>query len=298
MSWAGEKMKIEYRSDYFDDPDAKASFERYAKRIFGLDFSRWKARGLWDDQYKPFSAFMGGECVASICVYPSDMRVDGLKKKGAQLLTVGTLPEYLSQGIQREIWKRVQAWIQRECDFTFLFTDESAAGFYQRLGLRRQPEHFDVVQCPQLTSHDHLRFKKLNLEQDGDYAIVERLAKEREMVSNRLGFFNPNLLLFMFLYHYQSRSYYLEDIDTVIVAEEMEGRLRIHDIVAKKMPKLSDIEMFLAQFEKEEIEFLFCTDRLGIDKPTKKRRVEGDLLFVSKDFELDGQFVFPYSIRA
>ena len=98
-------MKIEYRSDYFDDPSAKASFERYAKKIFGLDFSRWKARGLWDNQYKPFSAFAEGECVASICVYPSEMRVDGVKRKGAQLLTVGTFPEYRLQGIQKEIWK-------------------------------------------------------------------------------------------------------------------------------------------------------------------------------------------------
>jgi GNAT superfamily N-acetyltransferase len=291
-------MKIEYRSDYFDDPDAKASFERYAKRIFGLDFSRWKARGLWDDQYKAFSAFDGRECVASICVYPSDMRVGGAKKKGAQLLTVGTLPEYRSKGIQREIWRRVQAWIQHECDFTFLFTDDSAAGFYERLGLRRQPEYFDVVQCPQSEGHAGLRFKKLNLKQDGDYAIIERLAKEREMVSNRLGFFNPNLLLFMFLYIYRSWSYYLKDIDAVVVVEDKENRLRIHDIVAKKMPKLSDIETFLAQFEKQEIEFLFCTDHLNIDQPTRKRKVEEDLLFVSEDFELDGQFVFPYSIRA
>jgi ribosomal protein S18 acetylase RimI-like enzyme len=290
-------MKIEYRSEYFDDPDAKESFESYAKKIFGLDFSRWKARGLWDDQYKAFSAFDGEECVASICVYPSQMRVGGVEKKGAQLLTVGTLPEYRSQGIQREIWRRVQAWIHRECDFTFLFTDESAAGFYQSLGLKRQPEYFDVLKSPQLKSKDKLRFKKLNLEQDSDYAIIERMAKDREMVSNRLGFLNPKLLLFMFLYFYQNWSYYLEDIDTVIVVQEKENRLRIHDVIAKKMPKLSDIQTFLTQFKKDEIGFLFCTDRLGVDQP-KKKRVKDSLLFVSDNFELEGEFVFPYSIRA
>jgi len=244
-------MKIEYRTSYFDDPDAKASFERYAKKIFGLDFSRWKARGLWDNQYKPFSAFIDGECAASICVYPSEMRVDGVRRKGAQLLTVGTLPEYRSQGIQTEIWRRVQAWIHQECDFVFLFTDESAAGFYEKLGLRRQPEYFETVRCPQPASHAQLRLRKLNLEQDSEYAIIERLAKEREMVSNRIGFLNPNLLLFMFLYLYQNWSYYLEDIDTVIVVEETKGRLRIHDIVANQVPKLSDIAVFLAPFKKE-----------------------------------------------
>jgi GNAT superfamily N-acetyltransferase len=290
-------MKIEYRSDYFDDPDAKASFERYAKKIFGLDFGRWKARGLWDDQYKAFSAFDGGECVASICVYPSQMTVGGVRKKGAQLLTVGTLPEYRSHGIQREIWKTVEAWIRRECDFTFLFTDDTAAGFYHKLGLIRLAEHFDVVQCPKLARRVETRFKKLDLEQDGDYAIVERLAREREMVSSRLGFFNPNLLLFIFLYFYQNWSFYLQDIDTIVVAQEKEGRLRIHDIVARKMPKLSHIETFLAQFNKQEIEFLFCTDRLGLDHP-KTKRVEDEVLFVSDDFKLEGRFVFPGSIRA
>jgi ribosomal protein S18 acetylase RimI-like enzyme len=291
-------MKIEYRSNYFDDPCAKTSFERYAKKIFGLDFSRWKARGLWDNQYRPFSAFAGGECVASICVYPSEMKVDGVKRKGAQLLTVGTLPEYRLQGIQREIWKRAHAWINQECDFAFLFTDESAAGFYEKLGLRRQEEYFETVKCPQPADQATLRFRKLNLEQDSEYAILERLAQKREMVSNRIGFLNPNLLLFMFLYLYQNWSYYLEDIDTVIVVEEMKDRLRIHDIVAKQMPRLSDIESFLAHFKKEEVDFLFCTDRLGLDQPTKKKMVEDSLLFVSDNFELEGQFVFPYSIRA
>jgi GNAT superfamily N-acetyltransferase len=290
-------MKIEYHSDYFADPDAKGSFERYAKKIFGLDFTRWKARGLWDNQYRPFSAFIDGECVASICVYPSEMKVDGVRKRGAQLLTVGTLPEYRLRGIQREIWKRAHAWIKQECDFAFLFTDESAAGFYEKLGLRKQPEYFETIRCPQPTSHVKVRFKGLNLEKDRDYEIIERLAREREMVSHRIGFLNPNLLLFMFLYVYQSWSYYLEDIDAVIVAEETKDRLRIHDIVAEQMPKVSDIESFLVQFKKDEIDFLFCTDRLGVDN-SKKERVKDSLLFVSDDFELEGKFVFPSSIRA
>jgi hypothetical protein len=64
------------------------------------------------------------------------------------------------------------------------------------------------------------------------------------------------------------------------------------------MPKLSDIEFFFAQFKKEEIEFLFCTDRLSLDQTAKKKRFTDDLLFVSENFELDGEFIFPSSIRA
>lgn len=288
---------IEYRDNYFDDPDAKASFERYAKRIFGLDFGRWKNRGLWDKQYRPFSAFIDGECMASICVYPSKMSIDGEKKTGAQLLTVGTLPEYRLRGIQRKLWKMAHEWINQESDFAFLFTDESAAGFYERLGLKRQPEFSEAIQCPQSTRASPLQFRKLDLDHDNDYAIVERLARERTMVSERIGFINPNLLLFMFLYAFRDWCYYLEEIDAVAVVEEKEDRLRVHDVMAKKMPRLSDIEGFLAQFKKKEIDFLFCTDRLGVTGSVK-RKVEESLLFVSDGFKMEGELIFPSSIRA
>lgn len=286
-------MTIEYRSHYFDDARAKASFERCAKEIFGLDFSLWEAHGLWDENYRPFSAFVDNECIASLCVFPSLMSVNGKKTKAAQLLTVGTLPEYRGRGIQRKLWESASDWIRRDCEFVFLFTDETAAGFYERLGLRRQIEYTEVIPCPR-SDRERPRFRKLNL--DADYSIVERLARERQMVSRRLGFLNPNLLLFMFLYVYRSWSFHLEDLDAVIVAEETVDRLRIHDIVAGKMPHLSEVEAFLAPFGKE-IEFLFCTDRLGVEGAAK-RAVDDSLLIVSNKFDLTGDFVFPYSIRA
>lgn len=290
-------MMIEYRDGYFDDPGAKASFERYAKRIFGLDFGRWKNRGLWDERYRPFSAFVDGECVASICVYPSEMSIGHEKKTGAQLLTVGTLPEHRSHGIQRKLWERAREWMNRESDFAFLFTDESAAGFYERLGLKRLPEFSETIRCPQTTRASTMQFRKLDLDQDNDYVVVERLARKRTMVSDRIGFINPNLLLFMYLYAFRDWCCYLEEIDAVAVVEETGDRLRIHDIMARKMPRLSDIEGFLAQFGKKELDFLFCTDRLGVTG-TEKRKVEDSLLFVSDGFGMEGELIFPSSIRA
>ncbi|UCH97650.1 MAG: hypothetical protein JSV88_12595, partial [Candidatus Aminicenantes bacterium] len=134
-------------------------------------------------------------------------------------------------------------------------------------------------------------------ELDNDYSTLERLAIKREMVSNRLGFYNPNLLLFMFLYNYRDISYYIESIDAIIVIEQNGSTLRIHDVVATKMPTLKDIEPFLGYFPYKEIEFLFCTDRLMVEKPAK-REIKESLLFVSDDFNLEGEFIFPSSIRA
>ncbi|NNF99354.1 MAG: hypothetical protein HKM93_08250 [Desulfobacteraceae bacterium] len=213
------------------------------------------------------------------------------------LLTVGTLPEYRLKGIQKEIWKRVQAWTNKTCDFVFLFTDDSATGFYDRLGLRQEPEYIETITCQRLSIRDKQRYRKLNLERVDDYETITRLSKEREMVSDRIGFKNTNLLMFMFLYEYHDNSFYIEDIDTVIIVKETETRLLVHDIVSEKTPCFSDIEPFLSQFGKEEISFLFCTDRLGIEKPYRTKVAES-ILYVSNDFQLAGEYIFPYSIRA
>jgi|GEM_PF-1098211 len=287
---------IEYRDHYFDDPLALASFERCAKSVFGLDFGKWKARGLWDDRYQAFSAFVEGECVASLCVYPLEMTIDNKKRTGAQLLTVGTINAYRSRGIQRALWSRAEAWIRTECDFAFLFTDESAAGFYEKIGLRRRREFSQIVPFRPPRDRAPARFTKLDIDRDSHFAIVERLARERTPVSRRIGYYNPNLLLFMFLYVYGDLTFFIEEFDAVVVAEKSGGSLRIHDIVAAAMPRVADLERFFARFDVTEIEFLFCTDRLDLGV-SSTREVKDDVLFVSDDFELDGEFVFPYSIR-
>lgn len=290
-------MEITYKSRYFDDPSARASFKDYAKTVFGLDFSRWEDRGLWDEQYQAFSAFDGGKCVASMCVYPCEARLEGKKQKWAQLLTVGTLPEYRERGIQRRLWKMAHKWICKHCKLTFLFTEADAAGFYESLGFERVEERFDVVANPNALPATGAHFAKVDVENDTEFAILKRLARERAPVSGRLSFKCPNLLLFMFLYRYKDKTYYSEDLDAVIVAENTAGRLRIHDIVAAKMPGLDDIKAFLGGFTEQEIEFLFPTDRLGVET-IGKGRVEDDLLFVSGDLPLEGDIIFPYSIRA
>ena len=289
-------MNVQYRNDYFDDPIALAAFEEYAKTIFGLDFGRWRDKGLWDPEYVAFSAFDDARCVASICVYPSDIVFNGQTTRWAQLLTVGTLPEYRRKGIQKELWMRANAWINERWDMVFLFTDDEAAGFYERLGLKRQVEHYDVTRNVTGALSNDPGIRKLDLGNDDDYATLRRLAFEREPVSNVLGFNSPKLLLFMFLYAYQDTTYYIESLDAIVVIEQTESAIRIHDVVAKSMPLETDLEVFLGTFKAEEIHWLFCTDRLMLS-PMRKEQVMDDVLIVGSGFQAQEQLVFPYSIR-
>ena len=290
-------MNIEYKSHYFDNPKDKASFKIYAKKIFGLDFSLWESKGLWEDSYLPFSAFAEEKCIATICVYPSEVVINKEHKKAAQLLTVGTLPEFRLQGIQRELWDRAHRWIRDFYDFTFLFTDETAVGFYEKLGLRQQIEFLNLLTLPTAQKSKSPVGKKLDLGSEQDYQILFRLAHEREMVSEKIGLYNPNLLLFMFLYCYGDFTYYLSDLDCIIAAEEKEGVLRIHDVVTASVPAFDKLELFFKSFGLTQIEFLFCPDKLGLSN-LEKIEIYDSLLVVCDNFKVKEEIIFPYSARA
>jgi len=289
---------IKYRTHYFDDPIAKASFKGYAETVFGLNFSLWESKGLWDnEQYIPFSAFDDETCIASICVYPVEITIDGRKERWAQLLTVGSLPEYRGQGLHYELWSRAKDWIKQNCKLTFLFTNDDTIGFYKKLGFKHQQEYFDSITLDANDDSFQMLFRKLNLKEEKDYSLATRLAHRRIPVSEKLGYYNPNLLLFMLLYPYSDWLYYIGPIDAIIIVQQEEDKIRIHDIIAEKMPSFNSLKGFLLSFGKESIDFLFCTDQLNLPITTK-HLVENSPLMVTQNFNYSSDYLFPFSIRA
>ena len=284
------------RSHYFDDPGAKAAFKTFTQEVFGLDFAPWEERGLWDDAYAPYSIFDRETVVANICVYPSVMTVEGETRSGLQLLTVGTLPDYRGQGLQRRLWEVITAKEVPHHDFVFLFTG-SAAGFYKKLGLRQQSEFFHRLSLPPQSSGATVESRKLDPDDSEDFQILKTLANHRTPVSQKLGFKNPNLLLFMLIGPYRDWLYILPELDVVVVIEPTAESIRIHDIVGRSMPDVASIKGFLARFRKPRVDLLFSPDQLGAVNFECLPLVE-DTLMTSPEFGMPGMTLFPFSIRA
>ena len=284
------------RSHYSDDPAAKAAFKDFAREIFGLDFTPWETRGLWDKAYVPYSIFDRETVVANICVYPSVMTIEGETRSGLQLLTVGTLPTYRNQGLQRRLWEVIMAREVPHHDFVFLFT-ESAAGFYEKLGLRRQPEFFHRLSRPPRSSEAQMESRKLDPDDPKDFERLKALSNHRTPVSQKLGFENPNLLLFMLIGPYSDWLYVLPELDVVVVIEPTDESIRIHDIIGGSMPTIASIEGFLAGFRKPWVDLLFSPDQLGSIDFECHPLVE-ETLMTSVGFEMPETTLFPFSIRA
>lgn len=123
------------RTAYWHDPAARQSFRDFILRIHGVDFSAWDSAGYWDDDYKPYSYFMGERLVASLCIYAMPALVNGRVCDVVQVSGVGTLPEYRLQGLNRRLHE-LAAQAPAKHRFAFLYADEDAVPFYRKCGFR------------------------------------------------------------------------------------------------------------------------------------------------------------------
>jgi GNAT superfamily N-acetyltransferase len=288
-------MEPVLRSGFWRDAAATAAFEALARAVFGLDFSEYRAKGLWSDAYHPFAAFADdGRCVGSLCVFPSRFRVNGRDSTGCQLLTVATDPAWRGRGLQRRLWAEAGPWCRDQGDFTFLFTDDETVPFYEKLGLRGRPEWAPVVG---LTPGAVAEPRRVDLDTGEGFAEVERRVRRREPASDVLGFLNPSLELFMMLAPYRTGVYRASQAEALLVVEDLRDRLLLHDVVAERMPSWEAIEADLRWFGRAEVELGFFPDRLGVT-PRMSRPVVGSAAVVDGRGALPANVLFPRSVRA
>jgi GNAT superfamily N-acetyltransferase len=119
------RMKF-LRTAYWHDRAARQAFKDFIFQIHRMDFTRWENAGYWDDDYSPYSYFVGDRVVSSLCIYTMHARVNGRACKVAQISGVGTLPEYRRQGLSRSLHEIALPKALAEHSFAFLYSDDEA----------------------------------------------------------------------------------------------------------------------------------------------------------------------------
>ncbi len=273
-----------FRTAYWDDPAARAEFKRFLVEIHGLDLTEWETAGYWDhENYRPFSLFDGDRIVAHLCLYSMDLVVNGRRRRVGQFSGVGTAQSHRRQGLNRWLTEQALGWADSTHEGFFLLSTEGAVDYYRACGFTPVVESVDRlrVECPPARRG----LVALDPTSRVDRGRVFALASERCAVSDLLGAFSPQLLMFHWLYGL--RAYWIEDLEVVVFASWGGGLLTVHDIVGRTVPPFADLHPFLAGEIHHEVEFLFPTDRLDIE-PTGARRLESNFTHVLAPFDLPG----------
>jgi GNAT superfamily N-acetyltransferase len=282
------------RTRYWDDPEARAAFNRFMIHTFRLDFGAWEAAGYWDDAYTPFSLFAGGEVAASVCVYLLDFIIDGRPARLAQISGVGTRPEFRRRGLNRQLTEIALEWAEGQHRGVFLFADLEAVPFYQKCGFTPIEEYLACADVAPVQRRAGAVRLDPALPDDRDRVFAH--AEGRAPVSLRFGVLSARLLMFHAQYTLQDAVWQIPELGCVVFFRRTGDRVSVYDIVGENIPRWDALYPYLAEPGDRTVEFYFTPDRLGLAE-FKLRPLAGNYPFVRGAFPVDRP-VFPFTSMA
>ena len=283
------------RTAYWHDLPARQSFKDFILRIHGVDFTAWDSAGYWDDDYSPYSYFLGDTLVASLCIYTMPALVNGQACRVAQVSGVGTLPEYRLQGLNRRLHEMALEKALAEHKFVFLFADDDAVPFYRKCGFRPVSAHAVVVPMPAVKPNSAL--EQLDIDDSAVRDALFRLASVRAPVSHVFSTANPKLVMYHLLYRLRPHVWRIPALDAVVLMKREGEKTVVYDILAREMPRFAELAPFLTAGGAREVEFRFPVDALDVPA-YRLRELPGENVHVMGGFDLGPQPVFPFTSQA
>lgn len=303
-------MSLEMIKDYRDNEMYRKSFNKLAGQVLGIDFERWFQLGFWNDRYMCYSFMDKGEVVSNVSANIIDLMLDGNRIPVIQIGTVMTHQDYRKMGLARKLMNEVLRDYKDRCDQIFLFSNFQAEGFYRRFPFDTANETCFYTRLsdmkmvwPDVTVHKiHTGTRKLNMSSAQDIEIIRRAISHRIPLSTSFGVDHAEgITAWHCLNVFSEDTYYIEDLDTIVIYKAVGKTLELYDIVCADKP---DYLKILGAFELsgvEEIVFRFTPDRSSSFLPIKTRSYSAEdyIFFVMSDsVRLSGDFFYPDTAHA
>lgn len=262
---------------YKHNDQLRNSFNQLAKSTFGISFEDWYDNGYWTEKYVPFSFVDKGKIIANVSVNKLDLIIMGEKKRGLQIGTVMTHPEYRNQGLSRRLMNKVLEEYEDQYDIMYLFANQSVLDFYPKFGFNRVEEHLFSMEVS--VKPEPAKLHKLNIKDNKDLTFIYNFANERIPVSTYFATENTSeLLMFYCLYVFREDIYYLEDEETLLIFKSKKDELHIFDTISKKKVNIKKIIPKIATQDISKVIFHYTPEDITIK--TIENREEDDVLFV------------------
>ncbi len=238
-------MKETYciRKAYQEEAALRASFNRLAGRVFGLNFEDWYQGGYWKENYIPYSVLDGDEIIANVSASPMRFLHDGKILNLIQLGTVMTDDDYRNQGLIRVLMEEIDSDWGKKTDGAFLFANDRVLNLYPKFGFRPAAEYEYYKEV--------CGGSKLNAEQilmdtrERQQLFVDAI--RNSLPSHDLWLLDPERIVMFYASSFLSRNVYR--IGEVYVIAETNGENLFISAVFSKDP--IDLEEVTAAFGKE-----------------------------------------------
>lgn len=275
----------------------KQSFFDLAQETFGLQFEQWDALGYWNDTYCPYALEENGEIVANISTSVGTLILDSNVHQVIQIGTVMTKYSHRNKGLAARLMEIVLEDV-KYADFVYLFANDDVHDFYRKFGFEKRQQvsyHFDTAEL----NLQPIKVKKLDIADEKSRQLLYETMTHRMGVSLKLGMLqNEDIMMFHALGHYKNCIYSEQKLNAFIVAEELEDRIVIVDIISKYPVDVFDIIQQLP-IEQAIIELAFEPSYARV-KLKQMLNFEKGTLFVreQKETSFPNYIAFPYTAMA
>jgi predicted acetyltransferase len=112
---------VKYASDVIKREQLYPLFER----VFGINTSTltdFSNRGLWNDEYLPYTFFDGNQAVANVSAFSLSMNINGKLTNCMGIQSVMTDPDYRKNGLMKILFQKMLDDLDKTYEGTILFT--------------------------------------------------------------------------------------------------------------------------------------------------------------------------------
>lgn len=277
-------MKITVNND--NDRDYEALFDDLIQEVFGFSFEPWLEHKLWDERYESYSIISDNKMLSNLCIFKTDMIVQGQEVKANQFGAVCTRKSEQGKGLSRLLMEHVLN-IYKDTP-AFLFSNESVIDFYPRFGFKQIQTYRPIIETT--IYNDPGTAKKLTATDP----IVKNIIYNRTGNSKTFDCLNTaSIQMFHMLMGYPGDIYSLPTLETIIIAQQNDTELFIADIISIKPITFEKIKTELPFRGIEEVEFGFNPDWLEVT-PTWEPVDKNEVMFFTKgDLNPPKNFRFP-----
>ncbi|MBC6296812.1 GNAT family N-acetyltransferase [Listeria sp. FSL L7-1517] len=291
-------MDYQLISDYKDNDKYRASFNRLAESTFDINLEEWYQQGFWNDKYMCYSYLHNENVIANVSINKMELKYQGKEYQAIQIGTVMTHPNYRKQGLATKLINQVISKYEDQYDFFYLFANDSVLDFYPKFGFERVDESSFTIDATSLKKQ-FSKVKKLNPKNKMDFQLINRIVSNRMPLSTVLDVKNnEDLLMFYLLNALKDATYYVEELDAIVLFEQEETDLYVLDIISTKKLDVVDVLRYLVTKEIETIHLSFTPEKDKLIDAAYIIETE-DMLFMRPNvFVENPYFLFPSTSHA
>lgn len=280
-----------------NNPQLKQSFFNLAQETFSIQFEQWDALGYWKDTYCPYALEENGEIVANVSTSVGTLILDGNYYQTVQIGTVMTKKSHRNRGLAARLMDIVLEDV-KHVDFVYLFANDTVFDFYPKFGFEKRQQvsyRFDKTAL----NVQPTEIKKLDITDEKSRQLLYDTMTHRMPVSLKLGMLqNEDIQMFHAVTHLKNNIYSAPKLNAFVVAEELEDRIVIMDIISKYPVNLFDVLKQLP-IKQATVELGFEVDISPIEFK-QILNVESGTMFVreQKDTPFPNYIAFPVTAMA